>query len=418
MDGIHIHPHDILDEGSATILSHLKKIKGIRYIFPQVNTIFERNPYPVGTLTHNPVHEVVMGNGTLHAIIKVSNKLYQRIEPTFKEDQDPLALFKHATDKTDYEVIPWLNIFNGDFLGNVGENAVINVAGEKVDYWLCPNGPDVLEMWTEVFTLLMKKYNYHTFMIDRIRYPDWAGKTVEPSRMLSCFCPHCKKKMAQTGINIAALKEEIHHLTDEIKRKNYSQALRLFHNSAQIKQWVTFRQQSVSQFVKKLIANVQDFEPKARFWLDLWPPSYAWFLGQDYTELTKYASKLKHFPYHKLGGGADVQGLIDVISSNENEAKQAFQAFLQFFDIKQKITYQQFKETGYTIDFVYQENAKVRELSQPGTKIYSGIQMWNIDNENLLEAVKAARQSPADALLYYCYGWAELHHFKAIAEQS
>ena len=44
--GIHLHPHDIIDEGTGQIFSLIDRMGDIKYIFPQVNTIFERNPYP------------------------------------------------------------------------------------------------------------------------------------------------------------------------------------------------------------------------------------------------------------------------------------------------------------------------------------------------------------------------------------
>lgn len=46
MAGIHLHPHDILDEGVDSILERITKMNGVDRLFVEVNTIFERNPYP------------------------------------------------------------------------------------------------------------------------------------------------------------------------------------------------------------------------------------------------------------------------------------------------------------------------------------------------------------------------------------
>lgn len=117
MSGIQLHPHDILDEGMPQIMSYIRKLKDVRYIFPEVNTIFERNPNPVGNLPRNAVHEVVFGTGTMHAILPSYQGLDQRREPGLSDEQDPLMIIKESLQEEHYEIIPWLNILNGHFEG-------------------------------------------------------------------------------------------------------------------------------------------------------------------------------------------------------------------------------------------------------------------------------------------------------------
>ncbi len=419
MAGIHIHPHDILDEGTEQILNHIGSIGHITTIFPQVNTIFERNPNPIGSLPHNPVHSCVLGNGTIHVALDTKAlypSLYQKVDETISAGADPLKQFQEASKNESYDVVPWLNLLNGHFEGNVAGNAVIDYKGNPIPSWICPNGPDVVPMWTKVIVAISEVYGCQMFMIDRIRYPDWSGVDVNPKEMFTCFCDHCQAKMQASGIDPAKLVADMLQIEANLKEKQFDSAVQFFQESALIKQWVAFRQASVSGFVEELIRCVQKENPSIRFWLDLWPPAYAWILGQDYHRLTKSAPILKHFPYHKLGGGADVQGLIEYFAKTDAEREKAFQAFRALFGLPYTLTYAEFKQKGYPLQFVRAENDKVRALSQPGTKIYSGIQMWNIDTADLLEAVREARASAADDIIYYCYGWAELKHFETIAQ--
>lgn len=60
----------------------------------------------------------------------------------------------------------------------------------------------------------------------------------------------------------------------------------------------------------------------------------------------------------------------------------------------------------------------MRELSQAGTFIFSGIQMWNLPPDELIQAVRAAKASACDDLLYYCYGWADQALFDAVGENE
>jgi len=410
MAGIHIHPHDITDEGCGAVLERLDRMRDLQYIFPEVNTIFERNPYPTGKLPHNPVHEFVQGEGTLHVRLNEEtsgSRLRQRVDPSIEQGADPLLDLIRAAEGSRYRIVPWINLMNGDFQGDTAGNGIVDFRGRPVDHWLCPNGPDVVPMWTGIILGIAKRYGTKAFLIDRIRFPDWAGKEVSPRNLFSCFCPRCVAAMEAAGIDVELLKNEMSEACGHLADHRYEEAALLLKHSAALAAFLSFRRDSVSAMVEKLLLAVRASEPEIELWLDLWPPAYAWLLGQDYSRLTKASGKLKHFPYHKLGGGADVQGLITYFADTPERQEQAFQAFMKLFDMPYQITYAQFCRHGFPIEFVRVENEKVRELSQPGTFIFSGVQMWNLTPDELLEAIAAARASEADDILYYCYGWAE-----------
>lgn len=421
MSGIHLHPHDILDEGAERFLELIGLMGDTEYIFPEVNTIFERNPYPTGKLPHNPVHEFVQGQGTLHVDIDskaIYPPLFQKVDESILTGQDPMAVIKTALDQTELKVIPWVNLLNGHFEGDVSNNGVIDFRGQPVEHWLCPNGPDVVPMWSKALTAITEKYGYKKFLIDRIRFPDWAGKEVRPQGIFSCFCRHCVNRMTDAGIVASRLLEDMQLIASLLKEQKFSKAADLMQQSPRVKLWIEFRKDSVSSFVERLVAEVRRMNPDIELWLDLWPPSYAWLLGQDYGRLTRTSDTLKHFPYHKLGGGADVQGFIQYFAQSPDKQEEAFQAFLRVFELEYDLSYATFQQKGYPIEFVRNENDKVRALSNPGTKIFSGVQMWNIGPADLKLAIQAARESAADDVLYYCYGWAQKELFQAVGETN
>lgn len=419
MAGIHLHPHDILDEGMPAILQRLDGMKHVEHLFVEINTIFERNPYPIGDLPHNPIHNEVMGTGTLHINTHTDfPRLSQRVDPTILSGADPLMTIKKATDGGKYKVIPWANILNGDFIGDVENNQVVDFKGRPQEHWLCPNAPDVAQLWQKTFTALKQNYGYDTFLIDRIRFPDWAGKEVNPAGLFTCFCPHCEKKMVQQGLPVNEIKHRLAALADSLKQGDFEAPVTALKEEPLLKAWQLFRQQSVTQLVEKLLSDAKQTAGGITLWLDLWPPAYSWILGQNYHELTRYSSTLKHFPYHKLGGGADVQGLINHFAHDSESQERAFTAFKRLFELPYDISYETFKQQGFPIHFVAEQNNKVRQLSQPNTFIYSGIQMWNLPAAQLIEAVIAAEESACDDLLYYCYGWATQELFDAIGEHN
>ncbi|GAE08307.1 hypothetical protein JCM10914_4597 [Paenibacillus sp. JCM 10914] len=353
----------------------------------------------------------------MHAILPSYEDagLDQRRESTLTDEHDPLMIIKDALVEEEYEIIPWLNILNGHFEGKLLENNLVtDVNGNVIPHWLCPNAPDVIDFWEKTLIDLRKRYGFTTYMIDRIRYPDWGGEEVNPYGLLTCFCPHCQRMMKEQHIDVEDLKQEVRKWIQLFADKNFHEAVEFAKNHSVIQAWIAFRQQSVTDFVERLIRRVRKVNEEFTLWLDLWPPAYSWVLGQDYKTITKHAPALKHFPYHKLGGGADVQGLITYLANTPEEQEQAFKAFKSFFELPYDLSYETFKQEGFPIEFVADQNNIVRELSDPAIRIYSGIQMWNVSPNNLIEAIKAGERSAADELLYYCYGWAGDELFDAI----
>lgn len=419
MAGIHLHPHDILDEGMENILQRIDGMQNVEHLFVELNTIFERNPYPVGVLPHNPVHESVMGNGMLHVNIdNPDTRLQQKIDPGVLAGNDPLRRVQQATEGTRYKVIPWVNILNGDFSGDIANNQVVDYRGRVIKYWLCPNAPDVADYWQKTFSRIKSLYGYDTFLIDRIRFPDWAGKEVNPAGLFTCFCPHCQQAMKAQDLAPEVVKDELDKIAAALAEGDFAYPVEAFRDNPIIARWVAFRQQSVTGLVERILKNAKENIGDIHFWLDLWPPAYSWILGQDYRALTRLSGTLKHFPYHKLGGGADVQGLVNFFACDEAAHEPAFEAFKKLFNLPYALSYEDFKASGFPISFVKEQNDRVRQLSQEGTFIFSGIQMWNLPPEQLLEAVRAAEASACDDLLYYCYGWADQALFDAIGEHE
>ena len=91
------------------------------------------------------------------------------------------------------KVVPWANIQNGDFIGDVENNQVVDFKGPP-EHWLCPNAPDVAQLWQKTFPALKQNYGYDTFLIDRIRFPDWAGKRSQSAGLFTCFALIVKRK--------------------------------------------------------------------------------------------------------------------------------------------------------------------------------------------------------------------------------
>jgi hypothetical protein len=418
MAGIHLHHHDLFDEGPDAIAEQLTKFDDVSQLFVQVNDIFERNPSPIGVLERNPVREVIFGSGRLYADLDLdalSPALHQEVSPTVAQGDDPLAIIHGSVLARRYQVVPWVNIANGAWNGAGGKaverNCVVDFRGRRVERWLCPNSPELAPMWVAVLGSLIDRYGFSTFLIDRIRYPDWGGEDVRPANLFTCFCATCRTLMSAAGIDVARLLGDMEEVAGLLEARRFEDACRRLSRPL-FQEWLTFRQRGVAAMVDRLITGLRDRHPEAQLWLDLWPPAYSWILGQSYPELTRLSPRLKHFPYHRLGGGADVQSLIDhfgrTASGHMDAVRQesAFASFVRLFGLDYDLSYEEFRRRGFPIELVEDQNRRVRALSAPGTYVYTGVQSWNLPPEDLYAAAVASYASDADDVIYYCYGWA------------
>ena len=62
---IHVHPHDIRDEGAERVVRNIVELAKIKTIIAEAVSLEERHPYPSGVLPHNPKHSVFVSKATL-----------------------------------------------------------------------------------------------------------------------------------------------------------------------------------------------------------------------------------------------------------------------------------------------------------------------------------------------------------------
>lgn len=405
---IQIHPHDVRDEGAECVVKNIVDIAGIKLISPEVSTLEERHPYPRGELPHNPVHKVVTTSATMEippAVLNFRTARKLPFSPQFSERAasggDYIGELSDAAAKHGVEIVPWVKALNAAFEGDIERYCVVTAEGELVKTWLCPRREESFFYVLNLIEAMRLGYGAKTILLDRVRYPDWSGKTVSIDRMITCFCPECVKAMNEQGINTTRLRLELKHLKDGAGG-----------NGALISAWLECRRNTISEFVRRLREEINK-RGLVKLWLNLWSPSFAKFLGQDYDALGRLCDGAKHFPYHKLGGGADLKGLIEHAEPNADNREKLFSALLRLMDIPD-ISFDKFVNSGFPASFVRRETAIAKKLFG-GTPIFSGIQIWDVPAEDIGEACREAILGGADGFYFYCYGWAGLESLRECA---
>ncbi|HEX7712688.1 MAG TPA: hypothetical protein VF531_01590 [Bacillota bacterium] len=421
---IHVHPHDIRDEGAERVVENITELGKIKTIIAEAMTLEERHPYPDGVLPHNPRHSVVVSWATLE--VPLSGRLFSglSIQPVPSAEvlagNDYIGLLRKAAAVGGATVIPWVKGLNGAFSGRIEDLSVKTLDGQPVPTWLCPSRPETFEYIASLIEGILDRYPSEAILLDRMRYPDWSGANVQPERMLTCFCDSCCRMMEDEGIDLALLKSVLKRFL-----KQPDQPGGRFQNLSgaelnEIRKWLGFRAALITRLVDRVSTQVKIYNQtrhmNTKFWLNLWPPSFAWFLGQDYQALGRLCDGAKHFPYHRLGGGADLKGLVEALAIHEDREAQEkiFLMVMELLQIPYAMSFEKFKEFGFPVDFVGRETGIAKQAFGHCKQIFSGIQIWNTPMEEIDKACDSARRGDADGFFFYCYGWAELKALQTI----
>ena len=418
---IQVHPHDVRDEGAEVVVRNIVERASIRTIIAETGTLEERHPYPQGELAHNPVNKVVYTDACFE--IPGSESWFAelpfrpRLSPQAKAGEDYVQELTQAAVKQGAEVLPWVKALNAAFEGDVEAACVRTFSGELITTWLCPNNP-LTEVYVKNLVLnMLERYPSRAILVDRLRYPDWSGATVSIQRMLTCFCPHCLEGMEKAGIDLKRLSELLEEFSaDPLQLEAW---LEEESDAKILKAWFEFRSGSISKLAEKIWSEIKVWRKEkginSTYWLNLWPPSFAPLLGQDYASLGKLCEGTKHFPYHKLGGGADLGAFIQALAGRSKLTQEVvFRKLANRLNLG-SLGFEEYKENGLPISFVTEQTKWGKDLFGEN-KIFTGIQIWDIPEEEITDTIAAALQGGADGLFFYCYGWATLGALEVVGE--
>lgn len=405
--GIHVHPHDIVDEGPKTVIGRLQALMPGTDPIIGVNTLFERHPYPAGALPHNPLHGVVRTKGRL----ALSSPAYKRLRVRQRIEECSEAIMRTFTvaRRAGMRPLPWLSCLNGAYTLASRSCAVQTWDGTCVPEWLCPAQPESLHHAIELCRLAIGSLGACELLLDRVRYPDWSGAVVAPERLLSCFCPACRQRIAATGIDVEQLIARLHSMKCT-PRPGFSRA---WLEDDTVKAWLRVRSDIVTDFVRRLREELKREFPRTHIYLNLWPPSQSYLLGQDYRRLQPHCDGAKFFPYHRLGGGAALAHLVDDVPPAYRET--FFRGLLELWGLSYAISYEDFQAEGFPETFVTDETRNAVALMAP-KPVFTGIQLWDLPVDRVLRGVQAALSPRPQGLFLYCYGWTSLSVLGAVGQ--
>lgn len=305
------------------------------------------------------------------------------------------AVFRELTMNKrpdDPDVYLWYNLLS-DYSGQSEEESVITDRGASCKKWFgwgeeaesevtesfmfsCPNHPDARQKTLTALSNLLDKYPFDGVFLDKFRYPSPASGL---DLTFSCFCPHCREKAAEIGLDLDEVKKELRNWdagTFSVSRRTDDWLAALLSGKLALKKFLRFRIDSVLDLVKE-VKKITDAHG-VKFGFDLFSPSFAEIVGYDYEKLKKYADWVKPMTYQFAFGPAGlrletislVEGIQKEFEISEKELFSGASAAVPWFTAEK---YQQLKDTAVPMEWIESEMKASMDLMK-GTPVYFGLE--------------------------------------------
>lgn len=262
----------------------------------------------------------------------------------FREAPDVFREFSGPSRPVD-DVFLWYGVLS-DIEGMEDSDLVVDWKGERSRGWggwaekggeveesfrfACPNNPAAREKTLRRLRELLRRYPFKGVFLDKIRFPSPANSIDEA---LSCFCDHCRREAKAVGLDLDPVVKMLADRAIELDPspaagsradfESWPDALALA--NPLLSRFLRFRADSVTNLVARIADDVGALGRKVA--VDLFSPSLAPIVGQDYPRLSQHCAWAKPMTYRTALGPAslrlEIPALIEGVAQlfNVDEAR-------------------------------------------------------------------------------------------------
>gem|GEM_PF-701613 len=166
----------------------------------------------------------------------------------------------------------------------------------------CPNHERTVMLLADDLHRTIQRWPWAGVFFDRIRYPSPANGL---PYLATCFCETCVRRMQEAGIDVPALRSRLTHVPHTIAGIKGMSPLDLQEHlvtTNNLTEWTDFRDGSIETMIVPLVRVARD--AGLGVGLDLYSPSLALLVGQDYQRLAPHADWIKPMSYFRAPGPA------------------------------------------------------------------------------------------------------------------
>lgn len=255
--------------------------------------------------------------------------------------------------------------------------------GDEHFLFSCPNHEPSLQASFDAYASLLASAGVDGVMLDRIRFPAPSNGL---ESLLGCFCESCRSRFrAETGQSMAGLREKAAALLGGLRETGPRRLCAewaergSFWKAAGLEELAAFRERSITRAVGRFSAHARS--RGIQVGLDLFSPTLAPLVGQDYLSLGGLCDWIKPMTYCRAVGPAGLpleiaclrRGFLALSPSAEpDEVNRALKKVLgwEFPDEDSELLRQGLAET-----VIASELQALRPPGSPDTpRVYPGIE--------------------------------------------
>ncbi len=414
---VQTHAHDYFFEGGEQACADMREKGGFNAMLMAATYVAEGK-----WRGHQPGndYEVVAG-----AYFPPDPRFYQssgiapyRAQAEGMGGYDALKAASEGARKAGIEVYAWLSDYDQPAIAALYPECKVHGPDQKPDpdtEWFCLNNPQAQQFSLAFYQDIATNYDVDGFFVDRIRTPDAVGY---------CFCPYCKQKMKEAGLDAEHLCQVMADVyTRKADLSRYMLLLWMglsldpvfyFPELPEIVAWQGIRMQAVTEHVARVREAVRAINPNLKIGLDLWETSACVCVGQNMGPLSFHCDWIKPMLYHQSSARDLVRTPVQQIvqaSEGKMTPQQAYDSLRRLWvgrGIDLQPEWETFEQEGMPPEWLVSEAMLAMELVEGRVPIYPGIQGWDPATEDqiwkMLDA--AFNQAYASGITTYC--WSEM----------
>ncbi len=425
LTGLQAYAYDVIDEGADAVVE-AASLCAADVILLAVSYLDHISPTERGTA---PLHNPRRTRHGMEAFIRPTPGRYpEGLVPPLSDDpgaDGEAAYFalRAAAEPRGITVVPWVLLLTHPVARMAPRYGVVNARDELVPGWLCASRPATAAFAQGLLSDVIDKFQPPAVFLDGIRFPGPGARLAD---LFSCFCEACLESAEGQGLGLAAVRPSLLALADILENDPAAAAregaealasglatVRALARHPAVLDWVEFRHRVIDHLVEGVRESVAG---KAALWLDVWPPSYGWLLGQDLARLGNHGSWTKPFTYHRWGGGADIPAIIGRLSSDPAVLQQLYEMYRAFFGFAGPSDFDEYAQRGLDPEWVTAETALAATLLGGHSKLAAGLQLWQVGPTGVREGLDHALMARPDGVFLHCFGWSTWDELRAAGD--
>ncbi len=275
-----------------------------------------------------------------------------------------------------------------DGLSGYGKNSYWDKLGEgEEDFlFLCPNDEEHIRRIFDQYQNKIKESDFDGVFLDRIRFPSPSNGF---ETLFSCFCKSCLNKFYNNyGEDLKDYRNQAKTVFKKIKTIdiNYLQTCQSFSDIIirdSLKKFYDFRRQNIYQVLKMFADKAEQMGKLVG--VDLFAPSLAPLVSQDYQLLTKTCDWIKPMIYCHTSSPAGlplelycfIRAILDI--NPVLDEGQLIREISRIIGVDLPTQINELLKNGVSENIIYSEMQKIKELNlRESVDIYIGLEAVQI----------------------------------------